>query len=215
MSDEARFADPGPPPVDEARFVNSARRAGATAPDHTLLAVAAELIARWAEPHRHYHNLTHLRAVLDEVATDPVAALAAWGHDAVYDPRSQANEERSAHLLAGLLQRCGLPSTVISEAVSLVRMTAGHVTQDGDRRAHLLADADLAILATPWPRYSSYVEAVRAEYAFVPEELWRIGRAAVVSNLLELPALYRLHPQREKPARANLARELRSLTTLE
>ena len=67
----------------EARFVDSARQAGATATDVALQAVAAELVARWSEPHRSYHNLTHLEAVLDEVSQDPIAALAAWGHDAI------------------------------------------------------------------------------------------------------------------------------------
>jgi predicted metal-dependent HD superfamily phosphohydrolase len=196
----------------EARFVDSARQAGATAAGVALRAVAAELIARWSEPHRSYHNLAHLGAVLDEVSPDPVAALAAWGHDAIYDPRSHANEERSAQLLASLLSRCGLPSPVIFQAFRLVLMTAGHATPDDDPAGHLLADADLAILATPWPQYLSYVDAVRAEYAHVPDNLWRIGRAAVLSNLLELPALYRLHPDREATARANLARELSTLT---
>jgi predicted metal-dependent HD superfamily phosphohydrolase len=149
--------------------------------------------------------------VLGEVSHDPIAALAAWGHDAIYDPRSPANEERSAQLLASLLSRCGLPCVVVWEASRLVLMTAGHATQDDDSRGQLLADADLAILASPWPQYSSYVDSVRAEYAHVPEELWRIGRAAVLSSLLELPALFRLHPQREAPARANLARELATL----
>ncbi|GIH10265.1 hypothetical protein Rhe02_83320 [Rhizocola hellebori] len=196
----------------EARFVDSARQAGATATDIALRAVAAELTARWSEPHRSYHNPAHLRAVLDEVSHDPIAALAAWGHDAIYDPRSPANEERSAQLLASLLSRCGLPSETIFKAYHLVLMTAGHAPDDSDHRGQLLADADLAILATPWPDYQSYVDAVRAEYAHVPPELWRIGRAAVLSNLLELPALFRLHPEREESARANLARELATLT---
>jgi predicted metal-dependent HD superfamily phosphohydrolase len=195
----------------EVRFADSARQAGATAPDIALQAVAAELIARWSEPHRSYHNLAHLAAVLDEVSADPVAALAAWGHDAIYDPRSHANEERSAQLLASLLSRCGLPCDVIFQSFRLVRMTAAHSTTDDDPAGHLLADADLAILATPWPQYLSYVDAVRAEYAHVPDNLWRIGRSAVLTNLLELPALFRLHPEREAPARANLARELSSL----
>src|SRR5688500_9683582 len=132
----------------EARFVDSARRAGATAPDVTLQAVSAELTARWSEPHRSYHNLTHLRAVLDEVSHDPIAALAAWGHDAISDPRSSANEERSAQLLASLLSRCGLPSAVVFQTYHLVLMTAGHATADNDPHGLLLADADLAILAT-------------------------------------------------------------------
>lgn len=183
----------------EARFVQSARLAGAAAPLIALEAVAAELIARWSEPHRHYHNLTHLAAVLDHVEVDPWAALAAWGHDAVYDPRSPANEERSALLMASLLARCGLPA---GEVMRLIRLTAGHYVDPGDSRGRLLAEADLAILSAPWAAYQSYVDGVRAEYAHVPDDLWRVGRAAVLEGLL---------PGLDEPARANVERELASL----
>ncbi|WP_117215061.1 HD domain-containing protein [Allorhizocola rhizosphaerae] len=198
----------------EARFVNTARRAGATAPGATLAAVAAELVARWSEPHRHYHDLAHLASCLDAdgVEGSPAAALAAWGHDAIYDPRSQANEERSAQLLGSLLTRCGVPGATVARAMALVRMTAGHRVSD-DPDAAILADADLAVLARPWPDYLSYVEAVRKEYAHVPEPLWQAGRSAVLMSLLDLPTLFHRHPERESPARTNLTRELRALTS--
>lgn len=195
----------------EAVFAQAARAAGAAAPDITLAAVARELIARWSQPHRHYHDLAHLQACLDEI-DDPVVVLAAWGHDAVYDPRSPANEERSALLLTHLLHRCGVPPATITEVARLVRLTKGHAVEPGDERGMLLADADLAVLARPWPGYLSYVNAVRREYAHVPDELWRAGRAAVLHSLLDLPAMFHLHPEREQPARANLRRELAELT---
>jgi predicted metal-dependent HD superfamily phosphohydrolase len=198
----------------EGRFAESARLAGAAAPSVALDAVEAELIARWSEPHRHYHNLAHLEAVLREAEADPVAALAAWGHDAIYDPRSPANEERSAQLMGGLLTRCAVPQPVISETLRLVRLTAGHRVEALDKRGVLLADADLAVLAWPWPDYLSYVDAVRREYAHVPEDLWRIGRAAVLQSLLDLPSLFHQHPALEAPARENIARELESLFAL-
>ncbi len=196
----------------EARFVNTARLAGATAPVPALEAVAAELVARWSQPHRHYHDLAHLAFCLDEdgVEGSPVVALAAWGHDAVYDPRSPANEERSALLLAGLLTRCGVPQAVVARAMDLVRMTAGHRVRDAE--AEILADADLAVLARPWPDYLSYVDAVRREYAHVPEPLWRTGRSAVLTGLLDLPTLFHRHPEREPAARANIRRELAALS---
>lgn len=184
----------------ETRFVQTARRAGATAPAITLDAAAAELVARWSEPHRHYHNLIHLTAVLDHVGDEPVAALAAWGHDAVYDPRSSANEERSAQLMASLLTRCVLP---FREVMRLIRLTAGHRVDPADRLGSLLAEADLAILSAPWPSYQSYVDGVRAEYAHVPDELWRVGRSAVLEGLL---------PELGEAARANVERELAQLS---
>jgi predicted metal-dependent HD superfamily phosphohydrolase len=194
----------------EMLFVEAARAAGAQAPDATLAAVAAELVARWSEPHRHYHNLDHLRACLDELH-DPVTRLAVWGHDAVYDPRSPANEERSALLLAHLLHRCAVPSARIAEAARLVRLTKGHAVEPGDERGMAMADADLSVLTRAWPSYLSYVDAVRREYAHVSDDLWRAGRAAVLRGLLDLPAMFHLHPEREEPARTNINRELAQL----
>src|SRR5436190_8726878 len=62
--------------------------------------VFRELCQRYAEPHRAYHNITHLAECLEELsqsahsAKDPRAvAIALWFHDAVYDPRRTDNEE--------------------------------------------------------------------------------------------------------------------------
>jgi predicted metal-dependent HD superfamily phosphohydrolase len=84
----------------------------------------------------------------------------------------------------------------------------------GDTGGALLADADLAVLAAGRGDYDRYAAAVRREYAHVPEDAFRTGRAAVLESLLALPALYRIVPPRsewEVRARANLKRELEAL----
>ncbi len=194
------------------RFAATARAAGAGAPDHVLAEVGTELINRWSEPQRYYHTVEHLAACLDLVGDEPVVALAVWGHDAVYDPTAADNEERSAVLTGELLAECQVPAAVVEEVTRLVRLTAGHAVAADDRNGALLADADLAILAAPWPDYVRYVAAVRAEYAHVPDDLWRIGRSTVLQSLLALPTLYHHTPALESPARTNLHRELDSLT---
>src|SRR5689334_15382646 len=62
--------------------------------------LGADLLARWREPHRHYHTDEHLAFMLEiidrhaDLADDADAVrLAAWFHDAVYDPRAADNEE--------------------------------------------------------------------------------------------------------------------------
>ena len=76
------------------------RRVGAR---DDVAGAGAALLGRWAEPHRAYHDLAHLAEVLERVdllaaeADRPDAVrLAAWFHDAVYDPTAADNEERSA-----------------------------------------------------------------------------------------------------------------------
>ncbi|MCX4747350.1 HD domain-containing protein [Kitasatospora sp. NBC_01287] len=181
------------------------------------------LLARWAEPQRRYHTTDHLLAVLDEVdalaeyAEDPDAVrLAAWFHDAVYQPDRSENEERSAQLAIRALGEAGLAAALIERVVRLVRLTADHHPRPGDRDGEVLCDADLAVLGRPAEAYAAYTAAVREEYAFVPEEAFRDGRAAILRQLLELPALYRTpegHTRYDGQARANLAAELSTLTS--
>lgn len=184
-------------------------------------ALAGELLERWAEPQRVYHSTEHLRAVLDHLdelrdhAADPVAVeLAAWFHDAVYDPReggALSDEERSARLAERLLPDAGCPPERVAETARLVRLTAGHAPEAGDTNGETLCDADLAVLAAAPEEYAHYTAAVRREYAFVPAEAFRTGRAAVLRRLLELPGLYRTPYGREHwetQARYNVRSEL-------
>ncbi|MGY1830704.1 metal-dependent phosphohydrolase [Geodermatophilus sp. SYSU D01180] len=176
----------------------------------------AAVVAAWSEPHRRYHDLHHLAAVLGLVdalgaaADDPAAvALAAWYHDVVYDPtrgdNEQASAERARAGLTGLV-----PAARVDEVVRLVLLTAGHDAADGDANGAVLCDADLAVLAGPPGAYAAYASAVREEYGHLSDEVFTAGRIAVLESLLALPALYRLPGTREwEPrARANLAAEL-------
>jgi predicted metal-dependent HD superfamily phosphohydrolase len=67
------------------------------------------------------------------------------------------------------------------------------------------------VLAGDDEAYAKYTAAIRREYAHVPDEDFKAGRAQVLKALLELPSIYRLAPLREQweaKARANLEREL-------
>lgn len=179
---------------------------------------AGNLLTRWAEPQRRYHTTAHLVAVLDHIdvleehADDPdLVRLAAWFHDAVYAPERSTNEERSARLAERALPEVGLTDAQTSEVARLVRLTATHDPAEGDHNGEALCDADLAILAAAPDAYAAYAAAVREEYAFVPDEDFRKGRAAVLRQLLSLPRLFRTPhgaAEWEGPARANLATEM-------
>ena len=182
------------------------------------LRLGRELLARWSEPHRHYHTVNHLAAVLarlDELAgyaSEPAAVeLAAWFHDAVYDPYASDNEEQSARLAE---ERLGAGPRA-REVARLVRLTARHDPGPGDRNGAALCDADLAVLAGSPEEYASYAAAVRQEYGFVPDADFRAGRAEVLRQLLALPELFHTPYGAERwtaTARFNVRGELRLLT---
>ncbi|HEU4347494.1 MAG TPA: metal-dependent phosphohydrolase [Actinoplanes sp.] len=208
------------------RWIRAVQGVGATADDADLDAAGRYLLGRWSEPHREYHDVTHLSAVLDVVdrfsglANDPDRVrVAAWMHDAIYDPRAlgDANERDSAEFAEGLLTTLGVPAEAATEVARLVGLTAGHATGENDPDGELLCDADLAILAADDDRYAQYAAAIRREYAHVPDDAFRAGRTRVLTILLELPSIYRHAPLRdawESTARANLERELSRLAPL-
>ncbi|MEW2117183.1 hypothetical protein AB0945_18715 [Streptomyces sp. NPDC005474] len=242
MPDQAAPATPDDPHAalrtrwTEALEAARTTPAGAAAPDPTPY--ADNLIARYQEPQRRYHTLTHLTAVLDHIdvleralaragTPAPTAApaphplpdlalvrLAAWFHDAVYAPDRSENEERSARLAERALTEAGVSPAGTAEVARLVRLTVTHAPEPDDLGGQVLCDADLAILAAPPETYAAYTAAVREEYAFVPEDAFRAGRAAVLRQLLDLPQLFRTpYGSRhwEEPARANISAELERL----
>ncbi|MER6176886.1 metal-dependent phosphohydrolase [Streptosporangium sp. NPDC001681] len=176
-----------------------------------------ELITRYDEPHRRYHTTTHLEAVLAHIDTlashaehPDLVRLAAWFHDAVYDPRRGDNEERSAILAERALPEMGLSPEAVATVARLVRLTVTHAPAPGDADGAVLSDADLAILGASPEVYAAYATAVREEYAFVPDDAFRSGRAAVLRSLLDLAAIFHI-ADLEEAARANIMAELERL----
>jgi predicted metal-dependent HD superfamily phosphohydrolase len=194
--------------------------------------VGDDVLARYSEPHRRYHTAEHLAEVLQTVRsladpTDPGASfhldspddyvavvLAAWFHDAVYDPRSATNEDDSARLASDRLGAAGLDAALVDEVARLVRLTAGHTVAPGDDNGALLVDADLAILGARPARYDRYAADVRDEYGFVDDDAFRSGRRQVLETFLGLGSIYHCElmvVRCDENARRNLRRELTRL----
>ena len=181
-------------------------------------AAFAALVAAYAEPHRAYHTLAHIAAVLDtldtlrgEAADWPALQLAAWFHDVVYDPRREDNEAQSAAVATRTLGGLGLPPALVDHVAALIRQTQTHIPDPGDPDAPLLLDADLAVLGAAPAAYAAYAAAIRQEYAWVPEDRYRAGRAAVLRRFLQRPRIYHSAPlfsALEAAARRNLAAEI-------
>lgn len=183
----------------------------------------ADLLAAYEEPNRHYHDLRHLYLVVtavEELAPagripDLLAAtLAAYYHDAVYDPQRKDNEERSAQWAERDLRRLGVMPAMAQRVADLVRLTATHRVDGDDAAARALLDADLAILAAENDIYDRYADGIRREYAHVPEADFVAGRRAVLQGFLDRDRIFLTstgYGLWEDAARANLRRELARL----
>ena len=80
--------------------------------------------------------------------------------------------------------------------------------------AQVLVDIDLAILGADAVRFDAYESEVRAEYAFVPDFLFRRTRKKILRGFLDRPTIYStryFQEKLEKKARENLARSLAKL----
>jgi len=186
-------------------------------------AVLAELVAAYAEPHRHYHTLDHIAALLrllDEHGAGATGRdairLAILFHDAIYDPARQDNEAASAAMAQRRLSDLGFPQPVIVKVERLILATRhGIETPAGDADLDLLVDLDLAVLAAPEAEYRAYADAIRREYAIYPDAVYRPGRRRVLESFLARDRIYRSERLRalwEASARANLAREIAELS---
>ena len=196
-------------------------------PDDVVARAGADLLARWTEPARCYHTTRHLvemfwalEALEDAGEIDDrqcsVARLAAWFHDAIYDPAASRgdNEADSVALARDTLKLLGVAHEDVDTIDRLIRLTVSHDGHVAQRQDAAFLDADLWILSAPQERFDGYCAQVREEYAHVPDPLYRHGRAAILGPLLHRGTIYRtkhaLHGW-ETAARINIGRELSRL----
>jgi predicted metal-dependent HD superfamily phosphohydrolase len=178
--------------------------------------VGEALLDAYAEPHRYYHGLAHVAYLLTEIErrrpllADPgLLALTAWFHDAIYDPLAKDNEARSA-----AWAEQALPPARAAGVALLVRKTAAHHAGDATSDEALFLDMDFSIRGAPREVYARYAQTVRAEYAAIPEDRFRVGRAAFLKGVLAQPRMFRTELYEHEMgdvARANIAWEIDAL----
>ncbi|TCM41815.1 PQQ-binding-like beta-propeller repeat protein [Kribbella sp. VKM Ac-2568] len=179
-----------------------------------------DLLARYAEQHRHYHDQRHLTEMLEtidelaDLADDAdTVRLAAWFHDAIYDPRADPgeNEEVSAQLAEVELSAYGVAAAQVTEIGRLIRLTAKHDCEPDDANGAVLCDADLRILSLSADRYDEYATGIREEYGHIGDRDFARGRMTFLQSLADttLYATSRAQEQWEQAARENLRRELK------
>lgn len=147
-------------------------------------AVWREIETAYSEPHRHYHTLTHIAAVVadwqqlhDRFETPDSALLALVFHDVVYDPARQDNEAVSAGVLRERLG--GIDGLIMKQACFCIEETKHHKAT-GDADTDLVLDIDMAILGASWDDYLRYAENVAREYIPVYGlDAYTTGRSAL------------------------------------
>lgn len=171
------------------------------------------LLKQYGEPHRAYHTREHIRSCLQlwveikETLVQPHAvALALFFHDAIYDPRRQDNEARSALLFEEVGRLSRLDTELVARVCDMIQATKHHQSDDPDTQAML--DIDLSILGASPAVFAQFEAGIRKEYSWVPEELYRRERARIMQTFLVRDTLFYKPFFRERfdaQARVNLA----------
>ncbi len=126
------------------------------------------LATHYNEPHRHYHNLTHIQAMI--------------GYFQQYH-NEQLSVEFFQNTFADFLENGLIDNALIYRVTQLIMLTEGHqLTDDSDNDAKLFLDMDLSILGQPWAVYQHYANHIRKEYARVAQADYQHGRKSVLAK---------------------------------
>ena len=183
----------------------------------------SKLIELYTFKERHYHNLSHIEALLklsdrhqDLLESKEIIDYTIWYHDAIYDASQNDNEEKSAQLAKEDLSKLGLDANLINSCYDLIVATKTHQldAQLSSFDAQFLLDIDLSILASDGETYIEYTQQIRNEYKMYPDFLYNKGRKKVLKHFLEMDEIYKTELFQnlwEEKARTNLKLEFTKL----
>ena len=145
-----------------------------------------DLTRRYCEPHRHYHTIEHIANMLHlgrdlDLTDDQVYAI--WYHDAIYDSRSETNEEDSADVAVQALRSIGWNDPSIQVVRQIVLDTKSH--EPTIPQSDIVIDLDMSSIAAPWPEYERNRENIRKEYDWVPDDEFIDGTREFLQTLLD------------------------------
>jgi len=175
--------------MNEARFCRLWTRCGGD--DAGAAAVFAELAARYAEPHRRYHNgrhiddcLARLDAAADAVAIDDADAveMALWFHDVVYELGAADNEALSAKWFAAQAEGV-LPAAFIGRVADYINRTTHRAPPEAPG-AKWVVDADLGGLGQDDESFRRDGANIRREFAHLSDDDFARGQAAFLRTLV-------------------------------
>ncbi|HEX3789196.1 MAG TPA: alpha/beta fold hydrolase [Pseudonocardiaceae bacterium] len=191
-------------------------------------AAVANLVRRYGERHRWFHNLDQVAEVVEQAdllaretgladRDRAIVVLAACARHVIYRAHPGPDHVACVLWVAEWLERAEIMQERVSRVEQLVLHTVRHSSNSTDTVSGVLLDANLSVLAAEPEVYDRYTQRLRAEYHWLDAPRWVEGRAHVLANFLSRRPLYRTEPARrrwEAAARANMSRELAHLLDL-
>lgn len=178
-----------------------------------------DVIDRYHEPHRHYHNWDHIQFMLRNFETIAPELLTGHGimaiiyHDVCYDPKAAKGVNESASAMKFNSDFSDRYNDEFKENVSQIILgTIDHVPT-GRLDFDVVFDLDLLGLGWDKETFDRNSVDIRKEYAHVTDEQWNIGRTAFFEKMLSRGWIYRTKPfaKFEQAARDNMQREINTI----
>ena len=178
------------------------------------------LVKAYSEPHRRYHTLEHIGAMLKHfdcikhiVQAPLLVELGIWFHDAIYQPFSSSNEADSADWAYRFLKENNAPESDAQCVFNLVMVTQ-HNSMPADNDQAILVDIDLSILGCESETYEQFEKDIRFEYKRVPYFLYKKKRKEILKQFLDRETIYQtafFRDKYERRARSNMELALHKL----
>jgi predicted metal-dependent HD superfamily phosphohydrolase len=193
------------------------------APNSSLIeSLFNSITEHYSAKNRAYHNLSHIQSLLalsetlpDKIQNRDAIHFAIWFHDVIYDAKRSDNEEKSAEFAVEALASLGVPEQTITVVREMILATKHHRGAGLSWDMEAFLDLDTSILGAPEDIYKEYSRAIRKEYSWVPDFLYRKGRVKVLNDFLEREHIYHtdeIRAEYELQARDNIAAEIRALS---
>ncbi|HET9909921.1 MAG TPA: hypothetical protein VFQ23_24955 [Anaerolineales bacterium] len=176
---------------------------------------------KYSEKSRFYHNLSHIKTLLslfeslhNKIQEHNAIRFAIWFHDVIYDSKRSDNEEESARLVVEVLHKLQVNIETIEIVKEMILATKNHNGKNLTHDVKLFLDMDLAILGTSEEIYKEYSKAIREEYSWASDAIYRSGRERVLRSFIERERIYLTHEMEVRyaeQARKNIDNEIKSL----
>lgn len=146
------------------------------------------VIGRWQQTHRYYHTEAHLQFLLQRIEAlsgankitsqqKDVLIMAAFFHDAIYDPTAPDNEEQSAKLFRQL----SAAHTDTESVIQIIHDSKTHAPQS--ELSALFCEMDMAIVThSSFEELLAWEKGISKEYQFVDYGLYKQHRIAFLEQ---------------------------------
>jgi predicted metal-dependent HD superfamily phosphohydrolase len=180
-----------------------------------------EIVDRYTERYRFYHNLNHLADLfslferfMPHINQPAITGFSIFYHDIVHDTFRQDNEEKSALTAREHLQQLNINRLLLQNVEHFIVATKTHTIPGNfllENDLSFFLDFDLSILGGKWEDYFTYSGNIRKEFNQYPDATYKEGRTHALELITNRPFLFLTPEFRqlfEETARENINKEL-------